>query len=139
MLTVILLLLAAVAVFVLAAVVVGREAHRLDGESPRPVFDLDEAVAWVADRLDFDLAARLSHADVRRMLELSLERLPIGGEDGMVADDETVAHVVTAGEGQWPESDVWAVVDLEVLYLEAIGAIGSPSPEKGGGPTADSL
>ena len=139
MLTVILMLLAAVGVFVLAAVVVGREAHRLDDESPRPVFDLDEAVAWVAERLDFDLTARLSPGDVRRMLELSLERLPIGGEDGMVADDETVAHVLAASGGEWPESDVWAVVDLEVLYLEAIGAIGSPSPEKGGGPTADSL
>ena len=133
----VLIVLAAAAVFVIAAVVVGREAHRLDAASPRPVFDLDEAVGWVAERLPVEVASRLSHADVRAMLERSLERLPIGGEDGMVADDETVAHVLAGSD--WGEADVWLVVDLEVSYLEAIGAISSPPPERGGGPTAESL
>ena len=133
----ILIVLAAAAVFVIAAVVVGREAHRLDTTSPRPVFDLEEAVGWVAERLPVDVAGRLSHDDVRRMLERSLDHLPIGGEDGMVADDETVAHVLSGSD--WGEADVWLVVDLEVSYLRAIGAIGSPPPERGGGPTAESL
>jgi hypothetical protein len=132
-----LVVLAAAAVFVIAAVVIGREAHRLDTESPRPVFDIVEAVGWVAERLPVEVAGRLSHDDVRRMLERSLEHLPIGGEDGMVADDETVAHVL--GGSDWGEADVWLVVDLEVRYLEAIGAIGFSPPEKGGGPTAQSL
>ena len=38
---------AAVAVFVIAAVVVGREAHRLDAVAPRVVYTLDEAVDFV--------------------------------------------------------------------------------------------
>lgn len=133
----VLVVLAAAAVFVIAAVVIGREARRLDLASPRPVFDIDEAVGWVAERLPVEAASRLTHDDVRRMLERSLERLPIGGEDGMVADDETVAYVVAGGG--WEEADAWLVVDLEVSYLGAIGAIGSPPPEKGGGPTAQSL
>ena len=134
----VLIVLAAAAVFVIAAVVIGREARRLDDESPRPVFDMDEAVSWVAERLPFEVAARLSHDDVRTILERSLEHLPIGGQDGMVADDETVAHVQAAG-GDWTDAEVWAVVDLESTYLEAIGAIGFPPPERGGGPTAESL
>jgi len=137
-LALVLILFAGVSVFVLAAVVIGREARRLDEESPRPVFDLDEAVAWVGERLPFEVAARLTHDEVRTILERSLEHLPIGGQDGMVADDETVAHIQARG-GDWTDADVWTVVDLEVLYLEAIGAIGFPPPERGGGPTAESL
>src|SRR5215217_5921723 len=110
----VLIVLAAAAVFVIAAVVVGREARRLDEESPRPVFDVDEAVAWVGERLPFEVAARLSHDHLRTILERSLEQLPIGGQDGMVADDETVAHIQALG-GDWTDADVWAVVDLEVL------------------------
>jgi hypothetical protein len=40
-----------VAVFAIAAVLVGREASRLAAAPPRPVFDMDEAVVWIADRL----------------------------------------------------------------------------------------
>ena len=40
-----------VAVFVIAAVVVGREAHRLDAVAPRVVYRVDEAVDFVADRV----------------------------------------------------------------------------------------
>ena len=138
MLVVALVGLAVVSVFVLAAVVVGREAHRLDAESPRPVFDMAEAVAWVGERLRFEIAARLSHDDVRVILERTLEWLPVGGEDDLVADEEAVAHVLAAG-GDWEDADVWAVLDLESTYLALIGAIGSPPPERGGGPTAKSL
>jgi hypothetical protein len=134
----VLIVLAAAAVFVIAAVVIGREARRLDDQAPRPVFDMDEAVTWVAERLPFEVAARLSHDDVRTILERSLQHLPIGGQDRMVADDEMVAQVQAAG-GDWTDAEVWAVVDLESTYLEAIGAIGFPPPERGGGPTAESL
>jgi hypothetical protein len=140
-LTVLLLALAAGVVFVIAAVVVGREASRLDASSPVPVFDLDEAVTWIAERLPPEVTASVSYADVRRILELSLEHLPVDGRDAMVADDETVEHVASAGRREgavWSDSEVWAVVDQEAGYLEAIGAVGFPAPEKGGGPTEDS-
>ena len=57
------LLVALALVFAIAAVVVGREARRLDAEPPRPVFDPDEAVEWVANHLPFEVSAVLSHDD----------------------------------------------------------------------------
>ncbi|MBW3649421.1 MAG: hypothetical protein KY458_02525, partial [Actinobacteria bacterium] len=58
--------------FAVAAVVVGREARRLDAQPPRPVFDPDEAVEWVANHLPFEVSALLSHDDVRRILDWNL-------------------------------------------------------------------
>jgi hypothetical protein len=139
---ILLIVVAAVIVFVIAAVVIGRETRRLDLESPRPVFDVDEAVAWVAERLPEDVTTRLGYDDVRLILEWSLERLPVGGEDALVGEDETVAHLIDRGivEGQaWSDADIWAVVVAEVSYLREIGAVGFPPPEKGGGPTEDQL
>ena len=60
----------AVIVFAIAAFVIGREARRLDAVPPRPVFDINEAVAWVADHLPFEVTAVLSHDDVRRIIDL---------------------------------------------------------------------
>src|SRR3954451_8888431 len=72
---IVLTILAAIIVFVIAAVVVGREAHRLGGQEPQPVFDLDQAVAWVADHLPFEVSAVLSYDDVRQILDWHLEYL----------------------------------------------------------------
>ena len=62
--------IAAVAVFVIAAVVVGREAHRLDAVAPRVVYQLDEAVDFVSDRLPAASQARLTPAEVEQLLAL---------------------------------------------------------------------
>ena len=59
---------AAVAVFVIAAVVVGREAHRLDAVAPRVVYHLDEAVEFVADRVPPATQARLTPAELEQLL-----------------------------------------------------------------------
>src|ERR1700681_3673421 len=67
------------AVFAIAAVVVGREAHRLDAEPPRATFDLDEATEWVANHLPFAVSAVLSFDDVRRILEWKLDLLRAKG------------------------------------------------------------
>jgi hypothetical protein len=65
----------AVAVFAVAAVTVGREAFRL-GHQPRPtIFDLDEAVAYVADDLSDEAQALLSYDEVRRLVFAELEHL----------------------------------------------------------------
>lgn len=126
------LLLAAVAaviVFVIAAVVIGRETGRLAGAPPRPVFDLTEATAWVADRLPDGLSARLSYDDVRSLLAFGVEHLSSGAGDEtiVVADAETSAYVLeraTLAGIDVTEADVDAVLDLEVDYLEVIGAAG---------------
>ena len=59
--TLLFLALSALSVFVVAAVVIGREAHRLDGVAPRAVYDIDEATSYVADRLPPNSQARLTY------------------------------------------------------------------------------
>jgi hypothetical protein len=131
--------LAVVIVFVIAAVAIGREAGRLDAQPPRPVFDMDEAVEWIGDRLPFDVGAELSHDDVREILQWSLEHFrastistnghgPAGPDDEVVVGEaETLGYVLdrarAAGRG-WATGHVRAVLDAQLAYLDAIGALG---------------
>jgi hypothetical protein len=135
-------ILAAAVIFAIAAVVVGREARRLDAVPPRPVFDADEAVAWVADHLPFEVSAELSHADVRRIIDLNLEYFRSKGVssngssphvDGpvVVGGAETVDYVLRRSEanGQvYTAAQVHAVLDAQMEYLYSIGAIGPEAP-----------
>jgi hypothetical protein len=130
--------------FAIAAVVVGREARRLDAEPPRPVFDPDEAVEWVANHLPFEVSAVLSHDDVRRILDWNLQYFRSKGVSGngstpnvespiVVGGAETVAYVLEqatrAGTEYTPEQ-VHAVLDAQMTYLEAIGAVGPEAGEE---------
>lgn len=129
-------------VFAIAATVVGRETHRLVDSAPRPVFDLDEAVAWVAAALPYDVAAQLSHDDVRQLLGWSLEHLlatgmttngsgPVRPGPSVVAAGETVDHLLRRARDAGLEcsaEQVHAVLDAELGYLQAIGAMGPPEP-----------
>jgi hypothetical protein len=132
--------IALVVVFAIAAAVVGRETHRLVDEAPRPVFDLDEAVEWVAAHLPFEVAAELSHDDVRQMLTWSLEHLatvtptgnghgPRSGGPAVVATGETVDHVLGRARSvdlECTVHQVHAVIVAELAYLQVIGAMGPP-------------
>ncbi len=129
-------------VFVIAAVVIGREARRLDAVPPRPTFDLDEAVTWVADNLPFDVSAVLSHDDVRRIIDWNLEYFRLKGVSGnghttnpdgpvVVGGAETVDYVLTRAEAlgsPYTAPQVHAVLDAQMTYLEAIGAVGPEAP-----------
>ena len=64
--------LGAVASFVIAAVVIGREARRLDSVAPRAVYDLDQAIEFVADRLPPETQARLTFDELRVLLKLHM-------------------------------------------------------------------
>jgi hypothetical protein len=136
------ILVALALAFAVAAVVVGREARRLDAEPPRPVFDPDEAVEWVANHLPFEVSAVLSHDDVRQILDWNLEYFRSKGVSGngstphveapiVVGGAETVAYVLDqaarTGHDYQPDQ-VLAVLDAQMSYLEAIGAVG---PEAG--------
>ena len=132
--------------FVIAAVVVGREARRLDAAAPQPAYDMDEAVEYVANHLPVDLAAELSHADVRRILGWNLEWFhslgvssnghaepgepPVGPVliGGAAAVDHVLVRAREAGIGYTP-AQLHAVLDEQLRYLEAIGAVG---PEAAG-------
>jgi len=131
-------------VFVIAAVVVGREAGRLAGEPPRPVFDLDEAVTWVADHLPFEVSAELSHDDVRQILQWNLDFFRTKGVSGNGHSATTPAANIVVGGGETVDNvlrrardtgagytalQVHAVLDAQMTYLEAIGAVGPAGPE----------
>lgn len=139
-------------VFAIAAVVVGREARRLDAVPPRPTFDLDEAVQWVADNLPFEVSAVLSYDDVRRIIDWNLEFFRMKGVSGnghspepdgpvVVGGAETVDYVLARAHAvgsSYTPTQVHAVLDAQMTYLEAIGAIGPEAPpdeQAGGGMT----
>ena len=142
MVVVLFIVLAAVIVFVTAAVVIGREARRLDAEPPQPVFDMEEAVHWVADHLPFDVSATLSYDDVRAIIDWNLEYFRSKGVSGngsgphptgsiVVGGAETVEYVlakaILAGNEYTP-LQVHAVLEAQMAYFVAIGAVG---PEAG--------
>ena len=136
--------LAAAVVFVIAAVLIGRETSRLAASPPRPVFDMDEAVVWIADRLPEAVAAQLSHRDVRQILQWSIDHLRgIALEDRTAEEEETFGYVVdrAAETGEiWNPVEVKAVLDVQAEYLTVIGAAGPIpflAPERGGGPTEE--
>ncbi|MBA3653393.1 MAG: hypothetical protein H0W70_04295 [Actinobacteria bacterium] len=130
-------------VFAVAAVVVGREARRLDAVPPNPVFDIDDAVAWVADRLPYEVSAILSHGEVRQIIDLNLEYFRTRGVSGnghttevegpvVVGGAETVDYVLRragAVGAEFTAGQVHAVLEAQMGYLEAIGAAGPEAAE----------
>ena len=130
-------------VFLIAAVVVGREARRLDAEPPRAVFDIDEATQWVANHLPYEVSAVLSFADVHQILSWNLEFLRAKGMSGaggaplpdssIVVGPEEVAdfvmHKARSTDSPYSEDQVAAVLDAQFGYFDAIGAIGPEASE----------
>ena len=142
--TVLFVLATAAVIFVIAAVLIGRETSRLARSAPRPVYDIDEAVVWIADRLPDEISSQLSHADVRQIIHWSMNHLRVLALDERTAEeDETFGFVLDqaaeAGRSVTPEQ-VKAVLDAQAEYLTVIGAAGPIpflAPERGGGPTEE--
>ena len=138
---VVLLVVAALVVFVVAAMVIGREARRLDAVAPRAWYDPDEAVVFVADRIPAASQARLTPDEVLQLLRIHMGRLhQLGLQPADVTDRrqdiavptfleevDEVAYVIGGAEANHLEvadDDVAAVVDAHLAYLDAIGAVG---------------
>jgi hypothetical protein len=133
--------LAVALVFVIAAVVVGREARRLATKAPGRVFEFEDAVTWVCDHVGDEVAAVLSPDDVRRILNWHLEYFRIKGVSSngaspkvegpvVVSGAETVDFVLKRAEADgldYTPSQVHAVLDAQMTYLESIGAVGPVS------------
>ena len=146
-----LVVVAVAGVFAIAAVVIGREARRLDAQAPRPTFDFEEAVDWVCRHVNDDVAAVLSPDDVRQILNWHLEYFRLKGVssngsgphfDGpvVVGGAETVAFVLQRAEAlgsPYTADQVHSVLDAQMTYLQAIGAVG-PLAEPGDVPPAAS-
>lgn len=96
------------------------------------VFDMAEAVAFIADRLPPETQARISHDDVRWVLLADADLLEAVEGTGEIDEDEAVARILELADASGREledRDVVAVVDARLGYLEAIGAIGPQAAE----------
>ena len=127
-----------VLIVVIGLVVVGREAARLAGAVRPAVFDMTEAVDFIADRLPADTQARISHDDVRWILladadlleeaeALETQDLPDDAAPQVVDEDAAVARILQLADDSGRELDdvdVVAVLDQRSAYLRAIGAVG---------------
>jgi hypothetical protein len=145
--TIVFAVLAALAVFFIAAVVVGREARRLDAVAPRVVYRLDEAVEYVSDRLPEASQARLTPGEVEQLLVFHLRWLhakglqPIDVIDRrqdittptVITEDTLIGYLLGEAEREGVELlddvDAVAVAEAHLAYLGAIGAVGPPADD----------
>ncbi len=144
------MILAAVLVVGLAAYAVMRASSRLAHTRNRAVYDLIEAVDFVAERLPDALSAKLSYGEVQEILLWRLDHLRLQGsatygradvtatqaesqdEEVVTSDDDSVDYVLakaSESERDIDALDVVVVLDLESQYLKAIGALGPPAEE----------
>lgn len=133
-LVVLLVVMAVVLVVGTAFYAVGREVVLLEQRVAPSVYELEEAIVFIADLLPEDVAGRISHDDVRWILRVDAEELEAataeavaaGDEDEVVDPDGAVGRVL-ARTGERPDlldEDVVAVLDARLTYLKAIGAVG---------------
>jgi hypothetical protein len=143
MITVAFAVVAVLLVVVIGLVTVGRITGELADAAPTSIYDLDEAVQFVAERLPDDATAQLSFDDVKQLLTWHiayLEERGVARRQGVndlaagplvAGEDEAVAYVLgRAGDAGLEVTDVWVVqvLDGDAAYLEAIGAIGPELP-----------
>jgi hypothetical protein len=142
---IVLLVLAAVAVFVTAAIAVNAAVDRTAAQPPPAVLELDDAVEWIAERVPFEVAAQISHDDVRQILLWQLDFFDsiglaaeggaeLGGEvvpadhAAVVADEQDAVDFVVeralASRRDLTPLHVVCVLDLQMQYLREIGAVG---------------
>jgi hypothetical protein len=140
--TFVLIVLAALCTFVIAAVVVGREARRLDSVAPRSVYIVDEAVEFVAEFLPAGTQSRLTPDELEQLLTFHMRWLHSKGlqpsnvidrrqdiSTPVVVNEDTLTGYLL-GEAErngitiLDDVDVVNVVDAHHAYFEAIGAVG---------------
>jgi hypothetical protein len=137
-------IVAVIVIVAIALVAVGKVTAELAAAPRVSVFDLDEAVDYIAERLPLDTAGQLSYDDVRLILGWHLDYLEERGvatearlddlpTTPVVTDDDgSVAYVLgRASDAGLDVADeqVVEVLDLQMAYLGAIGAIGGAVPE----------
>ena len=128
--------------FLIAAVVIGREARRLDAVAPRSVYLIDEAVEFVAEYLPEETQARLTPDELEQLLTFHMRWLHSKGlqptnvvdrrqdidELVVVGEDTLAAYLIGEAERNGIEIlddvDVVNVVDAHLAYFDAIGAVG---------------
>jgi hypothetical protein len=140
--TLILFIVGAIVVTAIAFVAVGQAVGRMAGDRPPAVYDLHDASIWIGDRLPDEVTARLSYDDVAKVLGWHLDWFgdvgassrygqELAGDavrrEGAIAPDDAAIDAVVArslAEDGPDAVDVVCVLDLQMKYLVAIGAVG---------------
>lgn len=137
--------LGAVFLFVVAALMWQEAKSRSFDEGP--VYVIEDAATYIAERLDPSVAARLHHSDLVRILEWEIYYLqglaqkrrstPVetvaGGVDAAVAF--ITREVAEKNKVTYDSEDIAAVLAAEADYLASIGAVGAPVVEQRDDPT----
>ena len=133
---------AAVSVFLIAALTIGREARRLDAMAPRAVYQLEQAADYVAMSLPEVTQARLTMEELEKLLVLHMNwlhskgLLPAKAVDQrqdistpiVVTEDSLIAYLLgesdKAGIQIMDDVDLVNVTEAHLAYFNAIGAVG---------------
>lgn len=150
------LIVGLVLVVVIGLVVLGRETARLADVARPAVFDMTEAVEFIADRLPLDTQARISHDDVRWVLLADADLLeeataepsaasapddqdddglgdgpggePDDGEAQIVDEDAAVARILELADGSGRDLADGDVVAVLDGRMAYLEAIGAIGP-----------
>lgn len=125
--------------FIIAAVSIGSVTNSLAVRPRRSVYDLEEAINFVAERLPSEVTAQVSFEEVGQVLTFHcdyLENKGIASPNAadtvttdlvVVPDDEPVAYVLGAVESSGldiSDENVAAILEAETEYYRAIGIFG---------------
>lgn len=125
--------------FLIATLSIGLTAGSLASRPRRSVYDLEEAMNFVAGRLDDEMTAVVSYEQVGEVLQFHCEYLElkgvasertaddVGSDLVVVPDDEPVAYVLGRVDTEGidlTDEQVMAILDAETDYYRAIGLFG---------------
>lgn len=142
-----------VVVLAIAFVALGQAVARLELQHPPAVFEVVEAVRWIAARLPDEVTARVSYDDVEMVVGWHLDwftDVGVSSEHGEelagegvvhegavavegVAIDAVVARAVAEAAAGGPDIDpvdVVCVLDLQMQYLQEIGAVSAAADDE---------
>lgn len=141
------IVVAAIGVFLIASLTIGREARRLDSLAPRAVYQIDQAADFVAMSLPESTQARLTMEELEKLLVLHMNwlhgkgLLPAKAVDQrqeistpiVVTEESLIAYLLgesdKAGIQILDDVDLVNVTEAHLAYFNAIGAVGPIADE----------
>ncbi len=141
------IVIAAIGVFLIAALTIGREARRLDAMAPRAVYQLEQAADFVAMSLPESTQAGLTMEELEKLLVLHMNwlhskgLLPAKAVDQrqdistpiVVTEESLIAYLLgesdKAGIQIMDDVDLVNLTDAHLAYFDAIGAVGPVADE----------
>ena len=141
------IVIAAIGVFLIAALTIGREARRLDAMAPRAVYQLEQATDFVAMSLSETTQSRLTMEELEQLLVMHMNWLHGKGllpdkavdhrQDNttrlVVTEESLIAYLLgesdKAGIQIIDDVDLVNVTEAHLAYFDAIGAVGPVADE----------